>query len=36
MIVEVNDSGEILIPAELVQAASRTRLQADREAIRLY
>jgi bifunctional DNA-binding transcriptional regulator/antitoxin component of YhaV-PrlF toxin-antitoxin module len=31
MIVEVNDAGEILIPAELVQAAPRTRLKADRE-----
>jgi bifunctional DNA-binding transcriptional regulator/antitoxin component of YhaV-PrlF toxin-antitoxin module len=31
MIVEVNDSGEILIPAELVRAAPRTRLEADRE-----
>jgi hypothetical protein len=31
MIVEVNDAGEILIPAELVQAAPRTRLTADRE-----
>jgi hypothetical protein len=31
MIVEVNDLGEILIPAELVRAAPRTRLKADRE-----
>ena len=31
MIVEVNDAGEILIPAELVQAAPHTRLKADRE-----
>lgn len=31
MIVEVNDAGEILVPAELVQAAPRTRLKADRE-----
>src|SRR5271155_2868594 len=31
MIVEVNDAGEILVPAELVQAATRTRLNADRE-----
>ena len=31
MIVEVNDAGEILVPAELVQAAPHTRLQADRE-----
>jgi bifunctional DNA-binding transcriptional regulator/antitoxin component of YhaV-PrlF toxin-antitoxin module len=31
MIVEVNEAGEILIPAELVQAAPRTRLEADRE-----
>jgi hypothetical protein len=31
MIVEVNDAGEILVPAELVQAAPHTRLRADRE-----
>jgi len=31
MIVEVNDAGDILVPAELVQAAPRTRLKADRE-----
>ncbi len=31
MIVEVNDVGEILVPAELVQAAPHTRLKADRE-----
>jgi bifunctional DNA-binding transcriptional regulator/antitoxin component of YhaV-PrlF toxin-antitoxin module len=31
MIVEVNEAGEILIPAELVRAAPRTRLEADRE-----
>ena len=31
MIVEVNEAGEILIPAELVQAPSHTRLEADRE-----
>jgi hypothetical protein len=31
MIVEVNDAGEILIPAELVQAAPHTFLVADRE-----
>ncbi len=31
MIVEVNDAGEILIPAELVRAAPHTRLKADRE-----
>jgi len=31
MIVEVNDAGEILVPAELVQAAPHTRLKADRE-----
>jgi hypothetical protein len=31
MIVEVNDSGEVLIPAELVQAAPRTRLKVDRK-----
>ena len=30
MIVEVNDAGEILVPAELVQAAPHTRLKADR------
>ena len=30
-IVEVNDAGEILVPAELVQAAPHTRLNADRE-----
>jgi bifunctional DNA-binding transcriptional regulator/antitoxin component of YhaV-PrlF toxin-antitoxin module len=30
MIVEVNDSGEILVPAELVQAARHTRIEADR------
>jgi hypothetical protein len=30
MIVEVNESGEILVPAELVQAAPHTRLEADR------
>lgn len=31
MIVEVNDAGEILIPAELVQAPPHTRLEAERE-----
>jgi hypothetical protein len=31
MIVEVNDAGEILVPAELVQAPPHTRLNADRE-----
>ena len=31
MIVEVNDAGEILVPAELVQAPPHTRLKADRE-----
>jgi len=30
MIIEVNDAGEILVPAELVQAASHTRLHAGR------
>jgi hypothetical protein len=30
MIVEVNDAGEILVPAELVQAVPHTRLRADR------
>ncbi len=31
MIIEVNDAGEILVPAELVQATPHTRLKADRE-----
>ena len=31
MIVEVNDAGDILVPAELVQATPHTRLEADRE-----
>ncbi|MDQ1469127.1 MAG: hypothetical protein QOJ99_607 [Bryobacterales bacterium] len=31
MIVEVNDAGEILLPAELVQAVPHTHLRADRE-----
>jgi len=31
MIVEVNDAGEITLPAELVQAAPHTRLKANRE-----
>jgi hypothetical protein len=30
MIVEVNDAGEVLVPAELVQAPPHTRLEADR------
>ena len=30
MIVEVNDAGEILVPAELVRAAPHTRLKVDR------
>jgi hypothetical protein len=31
MIIEVNDAGEILVPAELVQAPPHTRLEADRK-----
>jgi hypothetical protein len=31
VIVEVNEAGEILVPAELVQAPPHTRLEADRE-----
>ena len=31
MIVEVNDEGEVLVPAEVVRAAPHTRLKADRE-----
>ncbi len=31
MIVEANDAGDILVPAELVQAAPHTRLEAGRE-----
>jgi len=31
VIIEVNDAGEVLIPAELVQAEPHTRLQADRD-----
>ena len=31
MIIEVNDAGEVLVPAELVQAEPHTRLQADRD-----
>ena len=31
MIIEVNEAGEIVIPAELVQAAPHTRLEAGRE-----
>ncbi len=30
MVLEVNDAGELVLPPELVQAAPRTRLQADR------
>jgi hypothetical protein len=30
MVLEVNDAGEVLIPAELVQAAPHTQLEADR------
>ena len=32
MIVEVNDAGEILVPAELVQAAPHTRLKSPMKA----
>ncbi len=35
MIVEVNDAGEIMIPAELVQAPPHTRLKANREGTRV-
>ena len=35
MIVEVNEEGAILIPAELVQAAPKTRLEVDREGTSL-
>jgi hypothetical protein len=31
VIIEVNDAGEILVPAELVQAPPHTRLKADRQ-----
>jgi hypothetical protein len=31
MIIEVNEAGEILVPAELVQAPPHTRLEANRE-----
>lgn len=31
MIIEVNDAGEILVPAELVQAPPHTRVEAGRE-----
>jgi hypothetical protein len=31
VIVEVNESGEILTPAELVQAPPHTRLEAERD-----
>lgn len=31
MIVEVNDAGEIVIPAELVQAPPHTKLEAGRQ-----
>ena len=34
MIVEVNDAGEVLIPAELVQAPPHTHLEADRVVLR--
>jgi hypothetical protein len=30
MVLEVNDAGEVLLPAELVQAAPHTQLEADR------
>ena len=33
MIVEVNEAGDILVPAELVQAAPRTRLKAKGDAV---
>ncbi len=36
MIVEVNDAGEILVLAELVQAAPHTRLKQFAKVIRLY
>lgn len=31
MILEVSEAGEIVLPAELVQAAPHTRLEADRQ-----
>ncbi len=31
MIIEVNDAGEVLVPAELVQAKPHTRMQAARD-----
>lgn len=31
MIIEVNDAGEIVIPAELLQAPPHTKIEADRE-----
>ena len=31
MIIEVNDAGEVVIPAELVQAPPHTKIEADRE-----
>ncbi len=31
MIVEVNDAGEILVPAELVQAKPHTRISVHRD-----
>lgn len=31
MILEVSDSGELILPAELVQAAPHTRLEAERQ-----
>jgi hypothetical protein len=36
MIIEVNDAGEILVPAELVEAPPHTRLKADREATQWF
>lgn len=31
MVLEVNDAGELVLPAELVQAAPHTRLEAGRQ-----
>lgn len=31
MIVEVNEAGEIVIPADIVQAPPHTRMEADRQ-----
>ena len=31
LVLEVNDAGEVLLPAELVQAAPHTQLEADRQ-----